>query len=158
MVQYSVPPSGAAGVGLSGTYPNPSVAQSSAGTFTVENTLTVDGTSNLSGSNLYGTMIQQSGGKNSAPSAAVLATPPFANGTAAQLSDVARDYMIYLTITTGGTATTLAIGPTSTPASTILSSSPVVAGQHISFRLPAGWYVKWAGTLTAIATQVTIGC
>jgi hypothetical protein len=55
-------------------------------------------------------------------------------------------------------ASTVAIGPTSTPANTILPSSSVVAGQLISFRLPAGWYVKWAGTTTAIATQTAIGC
>lgn len=94
---------------------------------------------------------------NTSGSAAVL-TPSFANGTAAQLSDTTRDYMVYLAITTSGTATTVAIGPTSTPANTILPSSSVTAGQLISFRLPAGWWVKWAGTTTAIATQTAIAC
>jgi hypothetical protein len=96
-------------------------------------------------------------GSNTAGSAPVLA-PAFAAGTAAQLSDTTRDYMVYLAVTTSGTATTVAIGPTSTPANTILPSSSVTAGQLISFRLPAGWYVKWAGTTTAIATQTAIGC
>lgn len=96
-------------------------------------------------------------GTKSSGSAPVL-TPAFANGTAAQLSDLTRDYMVYLTVTTSGTATTLAIGPTSTPANTIISSTAATAGTMWTFRLPAGWYVKWAGTTTAIATQTAIGC
>lgn len=96
-------------------------------------------------------------GSNSAGSAPVL-TPTFGSGTAAQLSDLTRDYFVYLAVTTSGTATSVAIGPTSTPANTILPSSAVTAGQLISFRLPAGWYCKWAGTTTAIATQTAIGC
>lgn len=96
-------------------------------------------------------------GTNSAVSAPVL-TPAFVSGTAAQLADTTRDYMVYLAVTTSGTATTVAIGPTSTPANTILPSSAVTAGQLISFRVPAGWFVKWAGTTTAIATQTAIGC
>jgi hypothetical protein len=96
-------------------------------------------------------------GTNTSASAPAL-TPSFANGTAAQLSDTARDYMVYLTITTAGTASTLAIGPTSTPANVIKSSTTATLGDIWSFRLPAGWYVKWAGTTTAIATQTAIGC
>ncbi|SRR5712692_328827 len=94
---------------------------------------------------------------NTSGSAPVL-TPAFANGTAAQLSDLARDYMIYLEVTTGGSAFSLAIGPTSVPANTIISSSTATLGEIISFRLPAGWYVKWSGTLAAIGTQTAIGC
>jgi hypothetical protein len=102
-------------------------------------------------------VMQHQKGTDSSAAPAVL-TPSFASGTAAQLSDTSRDYMVYLAITTSGTATSVAIGPTSTPANTILPSSSVTAGQLISFRLPAGWYVKWAGTTTAIATQTAIGC
>ena len=90
--------------------------------------------------------------------AAPVLTPTFANGTAAQLSDTTRDYMVYLQVGTAGTATTLAIGPTSTPANTIKASSAATAGDVWSFRLPAGWFVKWAGTTTTIATQTAIGC
>ena len=96
-------------------------------------------------------------GVNSSGSAPVL-TPAFATTVAAQLADLTRDYMVYLAVTTSGTATSVAIGPTSTPANTILPSSSVTAGQLISFRLPAGWFVKWAGTTTAFATQTAIGC
>jgi hypothetical protein len=92
------------------------------------------------------------------PATPKVLTPTFANGSAAQLSDVSRDYMVYLTVTTAGTATTIAIGPTSTPANTIVPSSPMVAGTMYSMRLPAGWYLKWAGTTTAFATQTAISC
>lgn len=96
-------------------------------------------------------------GTSTSISAPVL-TPAFATTVAAQLADTSRDYMVYLAVTTSGTATTVAIGPTSTPANTILPSSAVTAGQLISFRLPAAWFVKWAGTTTAIATQTAIAC
>jgi hypothetical protein len=98
-----------------------------------------------------------SGGTTTANGAPVL-TPTFANGTAAQLSDTTRDYMVYLTIGTAGTANTLAIGPTSTPANTIISSATATAGELMSFRLPAGWWVKWSATTATLATQKAIGC
>jgi len=110
----------------------------------------------LAGGTMSG-ILHAGAGTDSSGSAPIL-TPSFANATAAQLADTTRDYHVYLAVTTSGTATTVAIGPTSTPANTILPSSSVVAGQLISFRLPAGWYVKWAGTTTAIATQTAIGC
>lgn len=97
-------------------------------------------------------------GTSTAPSAPVL-TPAFATTVAAQLADTTRDYMVYLTVTTSGTATSVTIGPTAAAnAATIMGSAPATAGQVISFRLPAGWFVKWAGTTTAIATQTAVGC
>jgi hypothetical protein len=39
-----------------------------------------------------------------------------------------------------------------------MASAAATAGQVISFRLPAGWYFKWAGTTTAIGGQVAVGC
>jgi hypothetical protein len=96
-------------------------------------------------------------GSSTSGSAPVL-TPSFASGTAAQLSDTTRDYVVYLECTTSGTATTIAIGPTSTPANTIMASAAATAGTVYTVRLPAGWYLKWAGTTTAFATQTAIGC
>lgn len=90
--------------------------------------------------------------------AAPVLTPAFATTVAAQLADTSRDYMVYLECTTSGTATTIAIGPTSTPANTIMASAAATAGTVYSVRLPAGWYLKWAGTTTAFATQTAIGC
>jgi hypothetical protein len=92
-----------------------------------------------------------------APKAAVLA-PSFGNGTAAQLSDTSRDYEVYFQIGTGGTAFTLSIGPTSTPANTLISSATVVAGQQVRFRLPAGWYAEWSATTATLALQAAVGC
>ena len=96
-------------------------------------------------------------GTSSAVSAPAL-TPTFASGTAAQLSDTSRDYQIYLQFGAAGTAMSVAIGPTSTPANTLISSAAVVAGEVVSFRLPAGWYAKVTFTTTTLANQVAIGC
>ena len=96
-------------------------------------------------------------GISTAASTPVL-TPTFGNGTAAQLADKTRDYVVYLECTTSGTATTIAIGPTSTPANTIMASAAATAGTVYTVRLPAGWWLQWAGTTTAFATQTAIGC
>jgi hypothetical protein len=96
-------------------------------------------------------------GTSTAASAPVL-TPTFASGTASQLSDTTRDYMVYLNVTTSGTATSVTIGPTSAGNTvSIMASAAATAGQVIAFRLPAGWYVKWTGTTTVLA-QAAIGC
>jgi hypothetical protein len=105
----------------------------------------------------FGEVINANAGQSSAGSAPVL-TPTFASGTAAQLTDTTRDYMVYLNVTTSGTATSVTIGPTSAASAvTIMASAAATAGQVISFRLPAGWYVKWTGTTTVLA-QAAIGC
>ena len=103
-----------------------------------------------------GILDPQHGTKTTTGAAAL--TPTFANGTAAQLSDVTRDYHVYFTVGTAGSAFTVAIGPTSTPATTIVSSNTPNTGESISFRLPAGWFVKWAGTSTTLANQAAVGC
>jgi hypothetical protein len=97
------------------------------------------------------------GGTTTASSAPVL-TPAFANGTAAQLSDTSRDYTIYLTCTAAGTALTVAIGPTSTPANTLISSETATLGQMLTIRQPAGWYLKWSATTATFTQQKAIGC
>lgn len=97
------------------------------------------------------------GGTATASSAPVL-TPTFASGTASQLTDVTRDYVVYLQIGTPGTAFTLAIGPTSGVANTIMASATPLADDLLTIRLPAGWFLKWAGTSTTLTTQTAIGC
>lgn len=98
-------------------------------------------------------------GTSTAPSAPVLTALGAVSGTGIQLADLTRDYMVYLEVTTAGTATSVTIGHTSSANDvTIMASAAATAGQVISFRLPAGWYFKWTGTTTAIANQVAVGC
>jgi hypothetical protein len=98
-------------------------------------------------------------GTSTAVSAPVLTSLGAVSGTALQLSDLTRDYTVYLTVTTSGTATSVTIGPTSAAsAATVMASAAATAGQVITFRLPAGWYFKWAGTTTAISGQTAVGC
>ena len=104
-----------------------------------------------------GVIAAYGGASNTGGNAPVL-TPAFVSGTAAQLSDTTRDYNVYLACTTSGTATSIAIGPTSAVANTILPSSSVTAGVVYKITLPAGWFYKWTGTTTAFATQTAIGC
>ena len=94
-----------------------------------------------------------------ATTAAPVLTPAFASGVAAQLSDTTRDYNVYLNVTTSGTSTSVTMGPTSATvtAVSILASASVTAGQVITFRVPAGWWVAWTGTTTVLA-QAAVGC
>jgi hypothetical protein len=116
----------------------------------------------LAGQTIPGTLILSgigsfNAGTNSAGSAPLL-TPANANGTAAQLTDTTRDYMLYLSVGTAGTALSVAIGPTAGVADTIYTASVATAGQSVSFRLPAGWFWKWAATTATLAEQTAIGC
>ena len=97
------------------------------------------------------------GGTKTSGSAPAIAAPGFANGVASQLSDLTRDYMVYMTITTAGTVFTLAIGPTAGVANTIVPSSSVSLGESFSLRLPAGWFLQWSATLATVS-QIAIGC
>lgn len=99
------------------------------------------------------------GGTNTSGSAPVITGIGATSGSATQLSDHTRDYLVYFTITTSGTATSLTIGHTSGASDvTIVPSGAATAGTLWTFRLPAGWYLKWTGTTTAISNQVAVGC
>jgi hypothetical protein len=108
-------------------------------------------------SQLDGAVLSPSGVDSAANGANVL-TPAFATGVPAQLSDTGRDYMVYLDCTTSGTALVVKIGPTSSPAHTIMQSESVTAGQLITVRVPAGWFFEWTATTAAFATQTAISC
>lgn len=111
--------------------------------------------SSLTPETLAATLTLDAGTSTSA--SAPLLTPTF-SGTAAQLPDTTRDYTVYLAVTTSGTATTVEFGHTSAASDVVLvSNASVTAGQVITFRLPAGWYVKASGTSTAFS-QSAIGC
>ena len=98
------------------------------------------------------------GGTSTAGSAPVISSPGFASGTASQLSDLTRDYEVYFTIGTGGGTVTIAIGPTSTPATTIVNAATGVNGEVIRVRLPAAWYLEITVATSTITRQVAIGC
>jgi hypothetical protein len=98
------------------------------------------------------------GGTNTSPSVPVISSPGFASGTASQLSDLTRDYEVYFTIGTGGGTVTIAIGPTSTPANTIVNAAVGVNGEVIRVRLPAGWYLEITVATSTIAKQIAVGC
>lgn len=92
-------------------------------------------------------------------SAPVLSNLGFASGTAAQLTDTSTDYMVYLEVTTAGTATSVTMGPTAAASAvTVMASQAATAGQVITVRVPAGWWLKWTGTTTAFGNQVAVGC
>jgi hypothetical protein len=98
-------------------------------------------------------------GSSTAVSAPVLTSLGATSGTALQLTDLTRDYMVYLQVTTSGTATSLTMGHTSAASDvTLVTSGATAAGDLWSFRLPAGWYFKWTGTTTAVGNQVAVGC
>jgi len=107
----------------------------------------------------FAEIITANAGTTSAGSAPVLTALGAVSGTAIQLTDVTRDYMVYLECTTSGTATSITIGHTSSANdATIMASAAATAGVVYTFRLPAGWYFKWTGTTTAFANQVAVGC
>ena len=111
----------------------------------------------VSGVFSVGGKLTLNGGTSTAGSAPVL-TPGFTNGVVARLTDTTRDYQLYLQIGTPGTAFSVLIGPTSTPATTVYASATPPAGALLTIRIPAGYYLKWAGTSTTLASQTAIGC
>ena len=127
------------------------------GSLHIESSGNSDGNLTVDGAVTHTGLTVLNGGTDTAGSAPVL-TPTFANGTAAQLSDLTRDYMVYLEIGTAGTALIVKIGPTSTPANTIISSGTATSGELIAVRLPAGWYLEWSATTATMANQTAIGC
>jgi hypothetical protein len=87
-----------------------------------------------------------------AGAAAILGTA--ASGT--QLSDLTRDYMVYLQITAGGAGATLTIGTANTCNSTLFVNATTGPGTMYSFRLPAAWFIRMQAT--AAFTQTAISC
>jgi hypothetical protein len=103
-------------------------------------------------------LMTMDGGSSTANSAPVLTALGAVSGTAIQLADTTRDYMVYLECTTAGTATTVGMGHTNAANDVeIMNNAPISTGV-VSFRLPAGWYFKWSGTTTAFANQNAVGC
>ena len=125
---------------------------------------TVTGTETITG------IIYGQGGYNSSTGVNVLVgtqvgaggTATIANGTGGtQLSDITRDYMVYMQCTTTGGAT-IVLGSAQGNAvgiATVFVGSALLAGTSgvISFRVPAGWYTRFTGT-TAVFNNLAISC
>lgn len=138
-----------------GFYPN-TANQSVAGNFTVSGSSSLS-TLSVTSTSLMGGIVTENAGTNTSGSAPRL-TPANSNGTAAQLSDTTRDYMLILTVGTAGTAFGVSIGPTSGVADTLFSGAAATSGEVVTFRLPAGWFWEWSATTATLASQVAIGC
>jgi hypothetical protein len=105
---------------------------------------------------VYGILTAHAG-IDTAPSAPVL-TPAISN-SGTQLSDTTRDYMVYLQVGTAGTAFSVTMGASSSASDvTIVNSAVATAGEIVGFRMPAGWYAKYAITTGTIAHQAAVGC
>ena len=114
----------------------------------------VTGNVAISGTESVGGILTAAGGVKSDLSNVL--TPTFSSGVAAQLSDTTVDYMVYLQIGSAGTAFSVAIGPTSTPAHTVVTNATATTGETVSVRLPAGWYLELSITTGTIANQLAI--
>lgn len=115
---------------------------------TADNTLD-DGSGNASTAGVHA----HAGGTDTSGTATA-SVPTFTTGVAKQLSTT-QDVMLYITVVTS-VSTTLAIGPTSTPANTIFAAKSLVANTILTFRIPKGWYVKITATIADYAfLQVT---
>ena len=123
---------------------------------TLGNNLTVNGTLTASGAVATG-VLQPTGTNTATRGAAVIAVPVIATGVASQLSDLTRDYEVYFDCTTAGTGFSLLIGPTATPANTLINATVASIGVLYRVRLPAGWYLKATWT-TAVFAQLAISC
>lgn len=94
------------------------------------------------------------GGWDSSGSA-VASTPSLTSTVAAQLSTT-QDVMLYINTHTATATLAVAIGPTSTPANTIVASATAPITSLYSIRVPKGWYVKATFTSADVTfTQVT---
>jgi filamentous hemagglutinin len=134
---------------------------------TVNNgTVTNSGPSTFAGTATFSSEIVANAGINSSGGISVLLGGTIGSGNAAilgtaasgtQLSDVTRDYMVYIGVTAGGAAATLTIGPASTAINTLYAAATCGVGTQYSFRLPAGWYVRFQGT-AAITQQIAVSC
>lgn len=109
---------------------------------------------------LLTSVLTANAGVSTAGSAPILTAVAGTNGGGGvQLSDHARDYMVYLQIGTAGTAMIVSMGHTSSANDvTLHASGTATSGDLYSFRLPAGWWFLWSATTATLAQSVAVGC
>jgi hypothetical protein len=93
------------------------------------------------------------GGSNTASGAAVTA-PSFSTGVAQQLSTT-QDLMLYIEVK-AAQSLAVAIGPTSTPANTVVSTITAALGL-VTIRVPAGWWTSITSTIANLGITA-VGC
>jgi hypothetical protein len=91
-------------------------------------------------------------------SGATASTPTIANTATGVQVNATKDVMLYLTCSLAGTGFTLKIGPTSTPAYTLVNNVAVTVGDCFAVRVPGGWYVSWQATTATFANQQAVTC
>jgi hypothetical protein len=91
-------------------------------------------------------------------SGATASTPTIANTATGVQMNATKDVMLYLTCSLAGTGFTLKIGPTSTPAYTLVNNVAVTVGDCFAVRVPGGWYVSWQATTATFANQQAVTC
>lgn len=136
--------------------------------------LTVAGTTFATGPTALGTVtsltttgvITQNNGINSSGSISYLNATIGAGGNAllgtaasgTALSDVSRDYMVYLTSVGGSAAGTVTIGTGANATqcfATLYANATIGTGFSYSFRLPAGWFIRAQATVAFLQTAVS---
>lgn len=86
------------------------------------------------------------------PAATIATTPVFVSGTARTLN-TGMSCHLYINVTTSASLT-LSMGPTSAASVSINAAESDTLGM-ITLRVPAGWYVKFTGTVADVVfTQV----
>jgi hypothetical protein len=101
-----------------------------------------------------GTGVPGIAGADDTSGVAVVSTPSLSTGVAAQLS-TAFDVDFYINVKIASTLAVL-MGPTSTPANTIVASGTAGIGL-VSIRVPRGWYVQVTFT-SADVTFTQVSC
>lgn len=100
--------------------------------------ISIAGTAYLNSGLYAGGLAQLTAGSDTSGTATA-STPAISTGTAVQIS-TAQDVMLYANIKTASTFS-LAIGATSTPATTVVASGTAAIGL-VSVRVPKSWYVQ----------------
>ncbi len=106
--------------------------------------------------NITGALLSLAGKNTGTFGANVITAPGFVVGTASQLVDQDRDYLVYLQFATAGTALTVSIGPTAAAAYTLVATAACATGEVVNVVLPAGWFLKVEVTTSTLAHQIAI--
>lgn len=122
--------------------------------------LTSDSAGNASWSALPAITTPPAGGGVNTSVSAAATTATFPLTVATQLPDTTRDYMLYMTLTGGGSGTslTLSMGPATGQENTVFAFTSTPVTSPVTVRLPAAWYVYWSGTASLTTATLAVSC